>query len=240
MRFESPFLSELAEDFRKRRRSLSRRSHRAEMQKAYEVVGEERVERLEIYLQQDHRGNSPTLRLHAWPDRLLWLDARAGSKNGWLWSWTADGRLLGEHWERRAIQALEASYDLLRQMDQSHVAKLSERWSALLARGPKEVTILALPARCNAGGHRGSPRVRRSPNRFRFFRQKCPTVASPTKIVSQSLFALRDAARRIKVDELCTRRCQRGKCTLAVAVRDGDVNPHVLEAPGSHFADNLR
>jgi len=79
------------------------------------------------------------LRLWAWPDRFIWLDARRPTKKGWDWSWTLDGRLVVSVSASEAIAALEATYDRLYEMNASRTNELNEPWERLLARGPVAV-----------------------------------------------------------------------------------------------------
>lgn len=134
--FESEFLEELSIAYRKRRKSLSHRASSADLAKTYELVETERMERLEIYLPNYDK---VVLRLHAWPDRSIWLDARRSSKQGWVWSWTHEGRLLRSHGAKEVIEALEETLDTLFEMNSLRTQELSGPWNALLAQGPKEV-----------------------------------------------------------------------------------------------------
>jgi len=135
-RFESEFLEGLAFAFRKRRKSLSHRSSAPECVKVYELVGDNRMERLEIYLPKCGKA---MLRLHAWPDRQIWLDARQPTKMGWAWAWTREGRLSGSCGAQEAFGALEETFDRLFEMTSSRTIELSEPWATLIANGPKPV-----------------------------------------------------------------------------------------------------
>lgn len=135
-RFDSEFLEALALAFRKRRKALRHKARGAGYAKIYERVGDEKMERLEIHLP---KYDGALLRLHAWPDRKIWLDARRSAKKGWAWSWTKEGRLLGTWSAAEAMQILEATFDRLYEMTADHVDELSEPWNALLADGPRLV-----------------------------------------------------------------------------------------------------
>lgn len=104
-----------------------------ELSKVYELVDREKVERLEIDLLSVGK---TSLRLHAWPDRLIWLDARRPTKKGWTWSWTYEGRLLASTVD--VIASMELSLDLLAGMETSRTGELDQLWVRLLARGPRE------------------------------------------------------------------------------------------------------
>jgi hypothetical protein len=135
-RFESEFLEDLSFAFRKRRKALNHRAQSAGYAKVYELVEGEKMERLEIHLPYYDWG---LLRLHAWPDRLIWLDARRPAKTGWAWSWTHDGRLLGNCAASDVIKALEDTIGLLQQMDSSRTHELGRPWNQLIATGPRAV-----------------------------------------------------------------------------------------------------
>jgi hypothetical protein len=135
-RFQDPFLEDLAFAFRKRRKALAHKTRLAEHAKVYELVDGEKMERLEIELVEYEK---ITLRLHAWPDRLIWLDARRSAKRGWAWVWHYDGRLLGRSSPSKVIEALEVSRALLHDMNASRTQFLAEPWARLIARGPRPV-----------------------------------------------------------------------------------------------------
>ena len=136
--FQSEFLESVALAFRKRRKALSHRASSADLAKVYELVDGEKIERLEIHLP---KYDNVLLRLHAWPDKLVWLDARRSSKEGWIWSWTHEGRLLGAHKAPEVIRALEDTLGLLFEMNASRTQELCSPWDRLLAQGPKELKI---------------------------------------------------------------------------------------------------
>jgi len=132
-RFQDEFLESIAVAFRKRASSIRHRASRMELSKVYELVDREKVERLEIDLLSVGK---TSLRLHAWPDRLIWLDARRPTKKGWTWSWTYEGRLLASTVD--VIASMELSLDLLAGMETSRTGELDQLWVRLLARGPRE------------------------------------------------------------------------------------------------------
>jgi hypothetical protein len=135
-RFDSEFLESVAFAFRKRRKAIRHQACSADLAKVYELVNADRMERLEIYV-RTHDG--AVLRLHAWPDRVIWLDARQSAKKGWAWSWTREGRLLGTHGAPDVIRALETTFALFYKMNHSRSQELSGPWSALLAQALKVV-----------------------------------------------------------------------------------------------------
>jgi hypothetical protein len=139
--FDDEFLQSVAEAFRRRRKALNHRASRADCQKVYEVSESSRTERLEIYLEDGTRQRGALLRLHAWPDRWIWVDARRSTKTGWAWEWTYEGRLLGKHAGQDVVEALEKTYDLLPSMDAALTQELVKPWKRLLAKGPLEIHL---------------------------------------------------------------------------------------------------
>jgi len=135
-RFQDPFLEDIAFAFRKRRKALSHKVRLAEYAKVYELWDGEKIERLEIEL---HEYEQITLRLHAWSDRQLWLDARRSAKRGWAWAWTYRGRFLGDSPASKIIEALEVSLTLVHGMTASRTGDLAEAWARLIAQGPRLV-----------------------------------------------------------------------------------------------------
>jgi hypothetical protein len=132
-RFQDEFLESICIAFQKRRKSLSHRASYADIAKVYERRGPDAEEHVEIDLVKYDRA---LLRLWAWPDRFIWLDARRPTKKGWDWSWTRDGRLVGSSSAPDVIAALEATYDTLYEMNADRADELNEPWVRVLARGP--------------------------------------------------------------------------------------------------------
>ncbi len=144
-KFQNDFLEALAIGFRKRRKAIRNKALRANYVKAYEILNSEKKERLEIDIEDGPTLSGATLRMHAWPDRVIWLDARKPTKQGWAWSWTYDGRLGGTYAPRDIVEALEQTHSLLPSMDKNLTQKLTEIWCRLLARGPSAVETRRTP-----------------------------------------------------------------------------------------------
>jgi hypothetical protein len=58
-------------------------------------------------LQMRVDGRSVLVRLHAWPDRWVWVDARHSVRGGWRWEFTAEGRFLPAPGPRALCARLE-------------------------------------------------------------------------------------------------------------------------------------
>lgn len=141
-RFENEFLEEVAESLRKRRKAISHQASRIDGQKAYETVGSAKEEKFEIYLDKTSSRKGPRLKVSVWADRWILVDAREPSGKGvkgWLWEWTADGRLIGGLSGKEIVRALEESISALYAMDKGRVQKFDEIWRHILTRGPVEV-----------------------------------------------------------------------------------------------------
>src|SRR5580698_10936680 len=134
-RFESEFLESLSFAFRKRRKAMRHHGSGANLSKVYDWVDDERMERLEIIVDCFEA----RLRLHAWPDRQVWLDTRFLTKKRQAWRWSCDGRLPGNRAMPDVIAALEATLALLPRMDAGRTKEFDAVWARLIARGPKAV-----------------------------------------------------------------------------------------------------
>lgn len=138
--FESDFLNDVAFSFKKRRKSLKHRCAQIAFGKVYEIENNQETERLELKLQARSSSKGERLRLHAWPDRWIWVDARKGAKKGWEWEWTFDGRLLGAFTGRDLIAAVEESLAFSFYSDTAPQSyDVSNIWQPLLAKGPTRI-----------------------------------------------------------------------------------------------------
>jgi hypothetical protein len=133
--FESVFLTELATAFRNRRRALSHRACNVELIKAHEE-GDSGRERLEIQI-GGIVGRGPLLRLHAWNDRLVWLDARRPAKEGWAWSWTTEGVTTATSGASHLLDAIEETWLLIGDITAGRTETLQSLWAPHLAPKPE-------------------------------------------------------------------------------------------------------
>jgi len=135
--FQSEFLRDLNEAFRKRRRAISHQAASVRYGKIYELIDDEKVERFEAELEG---GNpSATFRLHAWPDRILWVDFRQSAKSGRGWEWTSTGRLLPPHSGREVVAAIEQTYSHVWSMTRTQYSEFEAIWRPMIAKGPTPV-----------------------------------------------------------------------------------------------------
>ena len=134
---ESPYLREICDAFRRRRRAISHKGG-AELrgERVIEVNDGVRRERVEITLARRRSGGA-VCRLWVWSDRWAWVDAREGSKQGWRWGWTLDGRILGTQTSAAIVRALEETWGVTGCDPSSIPEELRAIWKPLLAKGPE-------------------------------------------------------------------------------------------------------
>ena len=138
--FQNKFLETIAVSFRKRSKAISHMTAAAvETDKVYREVDGNQHETLEFNLW--NRVGDPRLKIVIWHDRWVWLDARVGSKrDGWLWEWNFNGRLLGDKSGKDFVEAVEKTIWGLHSAKQDQTDQLATPWKPLLARGPKAVS----------------------------------------------------------------------------------------------------
>lgn len=132
--FEDPFLEGMAFGLRKRTKAISHKVRTLGCDKVYDLRDGERRERLELRIEDI---DQIEFRMHAWPDRWIWLDARRSAKSGWLWEWTDAGRLTGQI--QALVPAIEDTLAQLIRMEPAQVSSLTSIWKPLLAKGPVDV-----------------------------------------------------------------------------------------------------
>lgn len=63
--------------------------------------------RCEITIQLRVDGRSVIVRVHAWPDRWVWIDARHSVHGGWRWQFTTQGRFVNIGGARALVANVE-------------------------------------------------------------------------------------------------------------------------------------
>ena len=132
------FLNEVLASLGRRRKAI-RHKARFTVEKVVERTDGDEREKLEItcalYFARD-----TSVRLFAWQDRWLWVDARSFQKSeGWIWQFTARGRAIGGLDGRSLVAALEASIAASSQVNEENAALLQSIWQRVLAVGPSVV-----------------------------------------------------------------------------------------------------
>lgn len=134
---ENEFLNSVLFSLKKRQKAIKYKVSSITCEKIVEIDEGERFEKLEIDVQL--LTSRCSFRIFAWDDRWVWIDARRGSKNGWKWEWSDEGRLLGSFTGRDVVDALEFTQATFFEMDSSRIGRFSEIWDAMLAKGLKPV-----------------------------------------------------------------------------------------------------
>jgi hypothetical protein len=136
--FDDEFLEGVATSFRKRMKAMRHGgASDIEGNKVYREVDGGNRETLELNLGAG-RGR-PRMRIVIWHERWIWVDARVAAKQGWVWKWSYNGRLVGGKSGPNLVAAFEDTLAQLPHIDDSNTQELTAIWKPLLARGPVEV-----------------------------------------------------------------------------------------------------
>lgn len=138
-KFENTLLENLAFSLRKRHKALKHKVGKLDCERIIELADGQRVEKMELALHPLASGHSVCLRVFAWEDRWIWLDARAATKRGWAWEWTYEGRLLGEYSGREIVEGIETTLTSILGIESRGTGELTDVWAGLLAQGPKAI-----------------------------------------------------------------------------------------------------
>jgi hypothetical protein len=84
-------------------------------------------------------GRSVILRVHAWEDRWLWVDARHSCKGGWQWQFSAQGRFLPAAGARAVVTKVEEMLRAAHLPAEGVTRALAAIWARCLAAGPDRV-----------------------------------------------------------------------------------------------------
>ena len=79
------------------------------------------------------------LRIIAWGDRWVWIDARQSSKTGWVWQCTMDGRSMPVHDAREFVALAEKTITATYLPTEAVSQTIRELWQKYLAKGPREI-----------------------------------------------------------------------------------------------------
>lgn len=106
------FLENLEKTFLRRRKTIRMKSSFADLTWKTQAETFSETQFLEIDCGTRIDGKMATIRIQAWEDRWLWIDARmsgSAKKGGWAWAWTIEGRYLAGDKTSAIVEALEAS-----------------------------------------------------------------------------------------------------------------------------------
>ena len=134
--FEAP--ADLADAIRARSKALKHKFSSVDVESGCDDEFDPPMKTLTVTLRERISVKSTTIRLIFWQDRWVWIDARAGSKKGWDWSFTCQGRLKGGDGGDDLLQFIEQFHQLLpgRNSCLDHEAA-SNFWEKLLLTGPR-------------------------------------------------------------------------------------------------------
>lgn len=139
--WKEDFSRAVLDAFRKRSKSISRRGASLEYTPVKEITNgrESDRSRTDVTIAYRVDGAPVKLRVRAWGDRWVWVDARRVSKSGWVWEFTSEGRLLPSSAARDLVSRTEETMDasFLPVSDVSRT--ISAIWSKCLATGPRRV-----------------------------------------------------------------------------------------------------
>lgn len=137
--FDSLYLQSIYGTFNKRTKSLKKRGYKPRVQRFLERDGDAEWELLSLECRAGSNSVAPSIQTKVWSDRLVWVDARRWSQDGWVWTWTIEGRLLGEPNVTRFVDAYERTISLASFSNNVDAQVLNKLWSPFLATYPKLV-----------------------------------------------------------------------------------------------------
>ena len=134
-----PFLDQFESQFALRRRFWKRQGARFSLERSFDDSWQ--MERVEISIRPMRRLSKAIFQVNAWEDRWIWLDAREGSREGWVWEWASEGRATQSVFGRCLAEKIEESFDQISHAGPEIAFHLSKIWHGSLASGPKRVSV---------------------------------------------------------------------------------------------------
>jgi hypothetical protein len=95
--------------------------------------------RSETMLQLRVDGRSVLVRVHAWPDRWVWIDARHSLRGGWHWQFTTQGRFVDAGGARALVANVEKTLRAAQGAAQEVPDALHAIWDGALIRGVRRI-----------------------------------------------------------------------------------------------------
>ena len=137
---EGPFGDAFRTALRKRRKAIKQKLRQLETERLVDRSDEGDLSGLSV--ECDLWMPRTRIRICVWDNRWVWFDARQGSKQGWRWFYTHEGRMFGEETGPRLVAALESSVGSAH--DAAHDGRMTFAaiWEPLLAQGPKEARFV--------------------------------------------------------------------------------------------------
>ncbi len=140
--FECNVLTEFRDAVMKRSKSLKSMFYLTDLSR--EIRGGKDVpkEVAVLVLRRLRSSKSVTITINTWPDRWVWIDAREGSKSGWLWSFNAEGRLAGgKNWTDLINGIKEMNEKIDTDVAENGWQTTLKIWNKLLLTGPTGVAL---------------------------------------------------------------------------------------------------
>lgn len=126
------FLSLVVNGFKRRSKAIKHKTKNLTFDRVTERK-EDNSEFEKIEIEATNLGGNSQFRIFIWEDRWIWIDARCLGKNGWVWEWTRDGRLIAEDKQRVIVTAFEQSLMVLYEENSQIVFELDAIWKPLLS-----------------------------------------------------------------------------------------------------------
>ena len=136
---KNPFLLNFIESLRKRNKALKYKASSITCERVLVREEGEETEKLELLFEAAHTTAKLPLSVHVWEDRWVWVSIRLLAKQGVVWAWRYEGRLLGNFGGREIIAAIEKTIDKSFDMKSDNVKSFEPIWRQMLAQGPKQV-----------------------------------------------------------------------------------------------------
>lgn len=133
------FARDVASCLAKRSKAIKHRGARVELHLAEAKPPDDPSASVEISVSYAVQGATVRLRVIAWDDRWIWVDARRSTKQGWAWSVTCQGRFLDQSGPSGVIRRVEESLSATRNPDDAIPSLVKEIWADCLAQGPRSV-----------------------------------------------------------------------------------------------------
>lgn len=134
---DAPFVLDLLEALRRRSRAFAHKGVTLTVDRIIEQRTNHSIERLDLTLRLRKR---QTITMTVREDRTVQLHAcEAITKAGWLFQYTANGRLAGTRSGPDLVVAMEKTASIMFGMTSDTVGCLALIWDPLLARGPQPI-----------------------------------------------------------------------------------------------------
>ncbi len=134
-RFEEPFLHDVVLGLKKRSKALKHKSLGLSCERVRERNAGDWQEIAELKI----TGFDGTLEARLWSERWIWVHAGQGGNN--RWSWTSEGRLVGDCGGRQLVATFEETLSAMFEMDETETAYFDDIWRPLIAQGPRLVSV---------------------------------------------------------------------------------------------------